>query len=95
MLWAKRREEIYSGLKSDQYPDIVYCMVPEYGVDRGLFGKRLFGSNSFRDIVSGGHRPRGVILGNLDGTERVGSVINIYRYVLSLCGIKAGQNGDL
>ena len=90
MLWAKRREEIYSGQKTDQYPDIVYYMVPEYGVDRGLFGKRLFGSNSFRDIVSGGHRPRGVIMGNLDGTEGVGSVLNIYRFVLGLCGTRQG-----
>jgi predicted AlkP superfamily phosphohydrolase/phosphomutase len=86
MLWAKRREEIYFGSKTDHYPEIVYCLVPEYGVDRGLFGKRLFGSNSFRDIVSGGHRLFGVIMGNTDGTEDVRSVLNVHQFVLNLCG---------
>jgi predicted AlkP superfamily phosphohydrolase/phosphomutase len=87
MLWARRREEIYPGPKVEHYPDIVYCMAPQYGVDRGLYGKRLFGSNSYRSIISGGHRPFGVIIGNMDGTEFVGSVLGIYRFILSLCGL--------
>lgn len=39
MIWVKRREEIYEGAKVENYPDIVYRMKPEYGVDRGLYGK--------------------------------------------------------
>lgn len=85
ILWAKRGENVYPGSKTDHYPEIVYCMNPEYGVDRGLFGKRLFGSNAFSKIVSGGHRSGGVIAGNVDGTEHVESILNVYNFILDLC----------
>ncbi|NLO37245.1 MAG: hypothetical protein GX112_12970 [Clostridiaceae bacterium] len=85
IIWAKRGEDIYPGSRTDHYPEIVYCMDPEYGVDRGLFGKRLFGSNAFCKIISGGHRSSGVIAGNADGTEHVVSILNVYDYILGLC----------
>jgi predicted AlkP superfamily phosphohydrolase/phosphomutase len=84
MLWARQREDIYRGLKADSYPEIVFCLDQDYGVDRGLFGNRLFGSNSLREIISGGHRPGGVIMGNMDGIESVGSLINIHDFIMSM-----------
>lgn len=88
MLWAKRREDIYSGEKVENYPDIVYRMKPNYGVDRGLFGKRLFGINAMHEIISGGHQFTGVIMGNRDDVKDVGSVLNIHKYIV---GISEGQ----
>lgn len=82
MIWVKRREEIYAGVKVANYPDIVYRMLPEYGVDRGLYGKRWFGINAMHEVVSGGHQFIGVIMGNRDDLSTVKSVLNIYRYVL-------------
>jgi len=84
MLWVKRREDIYPGSKAENYPEIVYCMDADYGVDRGLFGERLFGSNSFHEIISGGHLPEGVIMGNVEGVKNVGSVNNIYKFIMNL-----------
>lgn len=85
MIWVKRREEIYEGSMVENYPDIVYQMKPEYGVDRGLFGKRLFGINAMHEVLSGGHKYLGVIMGNRNDINTVGSVLNIYEYIISNC----------
>lgn len=84
MMWAKRREDIYSGEKVENYPDIVYRMFPEYGVDRGLFGKRLFGINAMHEVLSGGHQFIGVIMGNRDDVKDVQSVLNIHNYIIGI-----------
>lgn len=84
MLWVKRREEIYKGEKVGNYPDIVYQMLPEYGVDRGLFGKRLFGINAMHEVLSGGHRFLGVIMGNREDVRTVGSVLNMHDYIIRI-----------
>jgi len=82
MHWAKRREDIYLGEKIEQYPDIVYCMDSDYGVDRGLFGNRLFGINAFHEVISGGHKLEGVIMGNTKDISNITSVLDICDYVL-------------
>ena len=84
VLWAKRREDIYKGNSVKNYPDIVYRMLPEYGVDRGLFGKRLFGINAMHEVISGGHQFLGVIMGNRDDVKDVRSVLNIYNYMINI-----------
>lgn len=84
MIWVKRREDIYEGDKVANYPDIVYRMKPKYGVDRGLFGKRLFGINAMHEVLSGGHQFLGVIMGNRDDVSSVKSVLDIYKYIVSL-----------
>lgn len=86
MIWVKRREEIYAGEKVENYPDIVYRMLPEYGVDRGLYGKRLFGINAMHEIVSGGHQFLGVIMGNRDDVKEVESVLNMHKYIVGISG---------
>ena len=84
MIWVKRREEIYEGVKVKNYPDIVYRMLPEYGVDRGLYGKRLFGINAMHEVLSGGHQFLGVIMGNRSDVKDVGSVLNMYKYIIGV-----------
>ena len=86
MIWVKRREEIYAGEKMENYPDIVYRMLPAYGVDRGLYGKRWFGINAMHEIVSGGHQLLGVIMGNREDIKNVNSVLNMHRYIISISG---------
>lgn len=84
MFWVKRREEIYAGKKVENYPDIVYRMLSEYGVDRGLYGKKMFGINAMHEIISGGHQFLGVIMGNREDVKDVGSVLNIHKYIIEI-----------
>lgn len=86
MIWVKRREDIYAGAKVKNYPDIVYRMLPEYGVDRGLYGKRWFGINAMHEIISGGHQFLGIIMGNREDVKDVKSVLNVYKYIVNICG---------
>lgn len=78
MMWVKRREDIYIGKDIKNYPEIVYRMDNDYGVNRGLFGKRVFGISPFHEIISGGHRLEGVIMStdasiirDVDSVERI------------------------
>lgn len=89
MIWVKRREEIYKGEKVANYPDIVYRMQPEYGVDRGMFGKRFFGINAMHEVLSGGHQFLGVIMGNREDVKNVKSVLNMHQYIVDISG---GEN---
>lgn len=85
MEWVKRREEVYEGVKVENYPEIVYKMNNDYGVDRGLYGKRIFGISPFHEIISGGHRFEGVIMGtDSEIIEGVNSVLNIHQKVCEL-----------
>lgn len=88
MMWAKRREDIYSGNKVENYPDIVYRMLPEYGVDRGLFAHKLFGINAMHEVLSGGHQFVGVIMGNREDIKEVKSVLNIHKYIVNISSNK-------
>lgn len=86
MIWVKRREEIYEGAKVENYPDIVYRMKTAYGVDRGLFGKKLFGINAMHEVLSGGHQFLGVIMGNREDVKEVHSVLNMHKYIVGISG---------
>lgn len=85
MLWVKRREDIYNGVKVENYPEIVYRMDNDYGVDRGIYGKRIFGISPFHEIISGGHRFEGVIM-STDGSiiKDVDSVLKIHNTMCNL-----------
>lgn len=81
MEWVKRREDIYRGDKEDVYPEIIYKMKDNYGVDRGLYGKRLFGKSYFHEILSGGHRWNGVCISNMD--VEIDSVTQVYDFIIN------------
>ena len=84
MMWVKRREDIYSGAKVNNFPEIVYRMDPDYGVDRGLFGHKLFGINAMHEIISGGHKFEGIIWGTRTDVCEVKSVLNMHNYIMGL-----------
>lgn len=78
--WAKRREEIYTGEKENVYPEIIYKLDNNYGVDRGLYGKKLFGKSYFHEVLSGGHRWNGIFISNKE--YNIQSVLEIYDFIL-------------
>lgn len=84
MLWVKKREEIYQGDNVRNYPDIIYRMKNDYGVDRSLFGGRLFGISAFHEVISGGHRYEGVIMSNSDEIANIKSVLDIHGLMVKL-----------
>jgi predicted AlkP superfamily phosphohydrolase/phosphomutase len=68
VLWARRREEVFTGRNADKYPDVVFELAPGYGIDRTLFCG-LTGITSTHKKVSGGHTQYGSLL--VYGTDRV------------------------
>jgi len=66
-LYARRREEVFSGTSVDKYPDIVFELKDTYGVDRTLYCGTL-GTTTTHKKVSGGHAQFGVFM--LYGSDR-------------------------
>ncbi|UCF05935.1 MAG: alkaline phosphatase family protein [bacterium] len=60
-LWAKRREELFSGPHTDKFPDILYEMRPEYGTNWSLHVP-LVTRNPRHRKISGGHRKDSVMI---------------------------------
>ncbi|MDD4856914.1 MAG: alkaline phosphatase family protein [Candidatus Krumholzibacteria bacterium] len=60
-LWARRREEIYSGKNIEKFPDILYEMDSHYGTSWSLY-RPLVTVNPRHRKISGGHRKTGVML---------------------------------
>ena len=85
MLWVKRREDVYAGAKVGNYPEIVYRMNNDYGVDRGLYGKRIFGISPFHEIISGGHRFEGVIMST--DSEIIKNVDSVLKIRNTMCNL--------
>lgn len=59
--WARRREQIYAGPYLDKYPDVVFELEAEYGVNWSLFAPPVVPNPRHRTL-SGGHLRPGVLL---------------------------------
>jgi predicted AlkP superfamily phosphohydrolase/phosphomutase len=59
--WVKRREEVFTGRSIDKYPDVVFELRQDYGVDRTLFCGTI-GLSSTHKKVSGGHSKFGTLM---------------------------------
>jgi len=59
--WAKRREEVFEGESVEKYPDVVFELKEDYGVDRTLFSGIMGGSTTHKKI-SGGHSKYGAFM---------------------------------
>ncbi len=59
--WVKRREEVFSGGNVEKYPDVVFELHGDYGVDRTLFCGTV-GRSSTHKKVSGGHSKFGTLM---------------------------------
>lgn len=94
-VWAKQREELYTGPHIEKYPDVLYEMKPQYGTSWSLHVP-LVTVNPRHRKISGGHRANSVLVtGPLaDGwavrTDRV-SPLNVAATVLYLL---AGGDGS-
>ncbi len=60
--WIERRENLYKGRFVNQFPDIVFKLNDNYGINRSFYTGKVFGKNHFFSRISGGHRRDGVFL---------------------------------
>ncbi len=84
--WFDRRERVQGHTNRYQYPDIIFELEPEYGVNWSLFVP-LIARNYFHRRLSGGHRPGGVLLTNGELPSRPASVADVSELVLNLLEI--------
>jgi predicted AlkP superfamily phosphohydrolase/phosphomutase len=59
--WAKRREDAFTGPNVGKYPDVVFELSPEHGVDRTLYCGEV-GASSTHKKISGGHSKFGTLM---------------------------------
>jgi len=59
--WAIRREELYDGPYISRYPDVVFKLKDDWGVDWGT-GSSLFGKSITHKLFSGTHRQDSAVL---------------------------------
>jgi predicted AlkP superfamily phosphohydrolase/phosphomutase len=87
--WVKRREDAFTGGNIGKYPDVVFELRPDYGVDRTLFCGTT-GITSTHKKVSGGHSKYGTLMlynaPTLPATDRphISSVFDLIRQTLGL-----------
>ncbi len=62
MEWVGEREEIYKGRNIERFPNIIFKLNDEYGVNRSLFTRNITGINPFHSNLSGGHRRYGTFI---------------------------------
>lgn len=84
--WIKRREELYEGEYLDNYPDVVFELDEDYGVNWNLFTS-LISENYTHRKVSGGHRKEAIlaIWPKIEKDIKIPtSVIGIKNFILGL-----------
>jgi predicted AlkP superfamily phosphohydrolase/phosphomutase len=87
--WVKRREEVFTGQNIEKYPDVIFDLRDEYGVDRTVFCGTL-GMSSTHKKVSGGHSKYGALMlyraASVPGDTRphISSVFDIIKQNLGL-----------
>jgi len=57
--WAHPREDVLVGPAASRFPDVLFQLREDVGVDFGVFGP-LLGSDTMHRRISGGHLPEGV-----------------------------------
>lgn len=62
--WLRKREEMFSGEYLDRFPDILFCLKSQYGVNWNLHTKE-FTINPTHKKISGGHKENGVFFTNI------------------------------
>ena len=86
--WVRDREDVVSGERVGRYPEVLFKLRSDYGVDFGLYGE-LFGPDVNHRRISGGHRPTGVF-GSSVAIEPPGSIQGFYDFVLGRLDHYAG-----
>jgi hypothetical protein len=78
--WVRERDEVVSGERVDRYPEVLFKLRADYGVDFGLYGG-LFAPDVNHRRISGGHRPLGVF-GSSVGVDPPSSIEDFYAFVV-------------
>jgi predicted AlkP superfamily phosphohydrolase/phosphomutase len=87
--FAGRREDIFKGRNVQKYPDVVFELREDYGVDRTLFSG-LLGKSSTHRKVSGGHSKFGTLM--LLGSDVVSPgdkphISQVYGTIMQILGL--------
>lgn len=95
--WICRREELYFGKYIKKYPDVVFELNDDYGVDRTLYGS-IFSTNYTHKIVSGGHKQDAAFfMYNLNRKEVIrkdATLMDVAPSILELLGIENNFDFD-
>ena len=95
--WVCKREELYVGKHIEKYPDVVFQLLDDYGVDRSLYGS-IIGTNYTHKVVSGGHQKDATFLLHNFGDKRFprkeATLMDIAPSILELLDIKTNKNFD-
>lgn len=59
--WVNRREEVYEGEKINEFPDIIFELNEEYGVNWAIYTPLITNAYTHK-VISGGHKKNGVWL---------------------------------
>jgi predicted AlkP superfamily phosphohydrolase/phosphomutase len=81
VVWACPREEFIDGPRADRYPDVLFELREDYGVDYGVFG-RVFGPDTMHRRISGGHRRTGVFASSRPFERTPAGITDLYDVVL-------------
>jgi predicted AlkP superfamily phosphohydrolase/phosphomutase len=96
VLWAKRREQIYDGQYISKYPDVLFELMPQYGVYWGVHCP-LVGRAYEHNLASGGHKKDAVFLiSNCDRqlARSTMSLMDVAPTILDLLGVSTEQRFD-
>lgn len=92
--WIKKREEMFSGKYIERYPDVIFSINSQYGVNWSLHTK-YFTVNPTHKIISGGHREYGVFFSNISqetiADENMITMNNFFSSVLDFFDIDAHE----
>ncbi len=88
--FARKREDVFTGQNVDKYPDVVFELRQDYGVDRTLFSG-LLGKSSTHRKVSGGHSKFGTIMLLGSGVTPPGEkphISQVYGTIMRILGLE-------
>jgi predicted AlkP superfamily phosphohydrolase/phosphomutase len=94
--WIQKREVVYKGKYLQRFPDILFCLRPEYGLSWNLYTK-LFTENPTHKRISGGHREYGVFMSNITPNFINGDEVRMSNFFASLLdsfGIKPPKDNS-
>jgi predicted AlkP superfamily phosphohydrolase/phosphomutase len=88
--FAKKREDVFTGRNVKKYPDVVFELREDYGVDRTLFSG-ITGRSATHKKVSGGHSKFGtlMILGSgIAGPGERPHITQVFETILRIVGLE-------
>jgi len=96
VLWAMKREQVYEGPYLSKYPDILFELMPQYGVYWGIYCP-LVGRAYEHNLAPGGHKKDAVFL--MSNCERqlarsTMSLMDVAPTILDLLGVRVEQSFD-